>query len=393
MRLQYRHTIYACFTGYIVQAIVNNFLPLLFLTLQDEYAISLGQITALITINFVVQLLVDLIAAKYVDRIGYRASIVLAHGMAALGFLALTVLPEWLPSPYAGIVLAVVMYAIGGGLLEVLVSPIMEACPTDNKEQAMSLLHSFYCWGQVGVVLLSTVFFTVCGIAGWRILATLWALLPIGNAIVFTKVPIAPLLSEDEESLPLRVLAGRRQFWLLLLLMVCAGACELGMSQWASTFVEEGLHISKTCGDLAGPMCFALLMGMARLLYGKFGDRIDLMKFMTGSAVLCAGMYLLTALSPSPFLSLIGCSICGFSVGILWPGTFSMAAASMKQGGTALFALLALAGDVGCAAGPTFIGWMTQFCGGSLRQGILVGLLFPLLLLAALWRFRKITTR
>ncbi len=389
MKLQYKHTIYACFTGYIVQAIVNNFLPLLFLTLQDSYSLSLAQITSLITINFTVQLAVDLIAVRYVDRIGYRPSIVLAHVMAALGFIALTLLPEWLPIPYAGILIAVVIYAIGGGLLEVLVSPIMEACPTDNKEQAMSLLHSFYCWGQVGVVLFSTVFFSLFGITHWRIAAMLWALIPIVNAVIFTKVPIAPLLSDEEKAMPLRRLAGQKTFWLLLLLMVCAGACELGMSQWASAFAEKGLHVSKTIGDLAGPMCFAVLMGTARLLYGKFGDRIDLVSFMTASGILCAGMYLLTALSPSPVLSLIGCSICGFSVGILWPGTFSIAASSMKQGGTALFALLALAGDVGCSAGPTVIGWMTQLCGGSLNRGMLIGLVFPLLLLAGLYGFQK----
>ncbi len=389
MSFRYQHTIYACFVGYIVQAIVNNFLPMLFITLQNEYAISLGQITSLITINFVVQLLVDFACAAFIDKIGYRAGILLAHGTAALGFAMLAVLPQLLPDAYSGILIAVIIYAVGGGLLEVLVSPIMESCPTDRKEQAMSLLHSFYCWGQAGVILLSTVFFFLFGLTNWRILALLWAIVPLCNGLFFAKVPIASLLPDNEDSLSIHALLKNRLFWILVLLMICAGACELAISQWASTFAERGLSVTKSIGDLAGPMCFALLMGTARLLYGKFGDRIEMTQFMTASGILCAAAYLLTALSPIPLLSLIGCGICGFSVGILWPGTFSIAAASLKRGGTAMFAFLALAGDIGCSAGPTVLGWVTACCGNSMNKGILAGTIFPLLLLVGIALYRK----
>ncbi|MBE6825899.1 MAG: MFS transporter [Ruminococcus sp.] len=384
MRPDYNVTVRACFAGYIVQAVVNNFVPLLFLIFQSQLGLDLGQITSLITINFTTQLLVDLLAARCIDKIGYRAGIVVAHVFAAAGFVMLAVLPFVMPA-YIGILLSVICYAIGGGLLEVLVSPIVEACPTAHKEKTMSLLHSFYCWGQVGVVLISTLFLMCC--AQWRILALIWALLPAVNAVVFLRVPIAPLV-EEGSSMTIRQLFRKPVFWLLMFLMFCAGACELAVSQWASAFAEQGLNVSKTIGDLAGPMFFAVLMGLARLLYGKWGDRVDLRKFIAASGILCAGAYLLTALSPWPVLSLLGCGICGFSVGIFWPGTFSMAASALKKGGTAMFAFLALAGDLGCAGGPTFVGIITDLCGERMHCGILAGVLFPLLLLGGMALYR-----
>ncbi|MBQ7013620.1 MAG: MFS transporter [Oscillospiraceae bacterium] len=384
MRPDYNATVRACFAGYIVQAVVNNFVPLLFLIFQSQLGLDLGQITSLITINFTTQLLVDLLAARCIDKIGYRAGIVAAHVFAAAGFVMLAVLPFVMPA-YIGILLSVICYAIGGGLLEVLVSPIVEACPTAHKEKTMSLLHSFYCWGQVGVVLISTLFLMCC--AQWRILALIWALLPAVNAVVFLRVPIAPPV-EEGASMTIRQLFRKPVFWLLMFLMFCAGACELAVSQWASAFAEQGLNVSKTIGDITGPMFFAVLMGLARLLYGKWGDRIDLRKFIAASGILCAGAYLLTALSPWPVLSLLGCGICGFSVGIFWPGTFSMAASALKKGGTAMFAFLALAGDLGCAGGPTFVGIITDLCGERLHCGILAGVLFPLLLLGGMALYR-----
>ena len=380
----YRKTMTACFIGYIVQAIVNNFVPLLFVTFQTSFHIPLSRITLLITINFLVQLAVDMLSAGFVDRLGYRASAVLAHMCAAVGLVLLTVLPDLLPDPFVGILIAVVIYALGGGLLEVLVSPIVEACPNDNKEQTMSLLHSFYCWGHVGVVLLSTVFFAVCGIANWRVMAWLWALLPLANAILFLRVPIYSLHAEGERGLTLRELFSSRVFWLLMLMMTCAGASEQAVSQWASAFAEQGLGVSKTVGDLAGPMAFATLMGTSRLLYGKYGDRLDMGLCMKGSCVLCIASYLCISLVPSPVAGLIGCAVCGFSVGVLWPGTFSRAAATVRGGGTALFAMLALAGDLGCSGGPTLAGFVSDLAGGNLRMGILAAIVFPVLLLGAL---------
>ncbi len=388
-RDQYKPTIYACFTGYIVQAIVNNFAPLLFVTLQNTYQIPLGKITMLITVNFGVQLLVDFLSAFWVDKIGYRKSILAAHICAAVGIVGLAVFPVVLPNAYAGLLAAVVIYAIGGGLIEVLISPIMESCPTGNKEKAMSLLHSFYCWGQVAVVLLTTVFFQWVGIQNWRILACVWALVPLGNVILFARVPMAPLVEEGAKSISPGQVLRTPLFWILAGMMVCAGASELSVSQWASTFVEQGLQVSKAVGDLAGPMAFAVLMGCARLFYGKFGDRMNLERFMIGSGILCVLSYLGITLVPSPVVSLAACGICGLSVGIMWPGTFSMAAATLKNGGTMVFALLALAGDLGCSGGPTLAGLVAQRMGGDLKIGILAAVCFPLLLIAGILLCRK----
>ncbi len=385
MHLTYKHTIVSCFIGYVVQAIVNNFVPLLFLTFQSTYGIPLSRITLLVTFNFAVQLLTDLAAAKFVDRIGYRAGMILAHLFSALGLIGLTVLPEVLP-PFAGILLAVTVYAVGGGLLEVLVSPVMESCPTDNKEAAMSLLHSFYCWGHVGVVLLSTVFFALAGTENWKILAWVWALIPLCNGLVFLKTPMAPLMGEGETGMTFGELFRNKTFWLLLVMMVCSGASEHSVAQWASAFAEQGLGISKTVGDLAGPMTFAVCMGLARLVYGKYGEGISLGRFMAGSAGLCALSYLLISLSPWPALSLAGCALCGLSVGIMWPGSFSTAAVALKRGGTAMFALLALAGDLGCGAGPTLVGFLSDAAGGDMKLGILAAIVFPVTMLLCLLR-------
>ena len=381
---KYQKTMYACFVGYIVQAIINNFVPLLFLTFEKNYHIPLSQITMLITFNFGVQLVVDFFAAKYVDRIGYRTSIVLAHVCSAAGLIGLAVLPELFPNAIMGLMIAVVIYAVGGGLIEVLISPIMESCPSKHKEKAMSLLHSFYCWGHVGVVLLSTLFFHFFGIENWKILALVWAIIPVVNGIVFCKVPMASLMEEGETGMTLRELAGNGTFWILMLMMVCSGASEQGVSQWASTFAEKGLQISKTMGDLAGPMFFAILMGASRAFYGKYGDKLDLNRFMVGSSILCVLSYLCISLSPSPLLSLIGCGICGLSVGIMWPGSFSRASQSLPKGGTAMFAMLALAGDVGCGSGPTVVGYVTGLVGEDLKRGILAGVIFPVLLLVGI---------
>lgn len=381
MKEQYNQTITACFVGYVVQAIVNNFVPLLFLTFQRSYEIPLSQITLLVTFNFGIQLLVDLLSVGFVDRVGYRICMVAAHILSAAGLILLTILPEVLPSAFAGILISVMVYAVGGGLLEVLVSPVVEACPSDNKEKAMSMLHSFYCWGHVGVVLLSTLFFHLAGIDHWKVLAWIWAVIPLCNAFAFMKVPIAALMEEGETGLKLKELFRIKIFWIMLIMMVCAGASEQAVSQWASTFAEKELGIAKAAGDLAGPMAFAVLMGTSRAFYGKYGDRIQLEKFMVGSSCLCILSYLGVSLLPDPRLSLVSCAVCGLSVGIMWPGTFSKASAALPKGGTAMFALLALGGDVGCSGGPTLVGTVSSALGDNLRMGILAGIVFPVLLL------------
>ena len=386
---EYNKTLYACFIGYIVQAVVNNFVPLLFLTFQNQYQIPLGKIAMLITVNFGLQLLIDLASVGFIDRIGYRASAVLAHVCSAAGLILLTILPELFRDPFTGILLAVMIYAVGGGLLEVLVSPIVESCPTENKEKAMSILHSFYCWGHVGVVLFSTLFFHLSGTENWKILALLWAVIPAANGIFFCKVPVPQPGEDGEPGLTLRELAGKKVFWIFILLMLCAGASEQAVSQWASAFAEKGLGVDKTVGDLAGPMAFAVLMGSSRAFYGKYGEKINLERFMICSGILCILSYLVISLVPVPVISLAGCALCGLSVGILWPGTFSMASAEVKGGGTAMFALLALAGDLGCSAGPGLAGAVSGYFGDNLHAGILAAVIFPVLLLAGIGWKRK----
>lgn len=382
-KFNYNTTILSCFVGYIVQAIVNNFIPLLFITFQNSYNIPLSKITLLVTFNFCIQLTVDLLATKFVDKIGYRASILIAHITSASGLILLAILPE-IMNPFTGILISASIYAIGGGIIEVLISPIMESCPTDNKEKAMSLLHSFYCWGHVGVVLLSTIFFKLAGIENWRILCGLWAIVPILNGILFIKTPIAPLISSEEKGMTLKELFKNKVFWLLVIMMVCSGASEQAVSQWASAFAEQGLGISKAAGDLAGPMTFAIVMGATRAIYGKYGDKIKLDSFMLISTALCVFSYLLISLTPSPIISLVGCALCGASVGIMWPGTFSKAAASLRSGGTAMFALLALAGDLGCSSGPSLVGAVSGIADGNMKAGILTAVIFPVTLIICL---------
>lgn len=380
---KYEHTIYASYIGYITQAVVNNFAPLLFLTFARNYGLTLDKITLITTVNFAVQLLVDLLSARMIDRIGYRVSVVTAHIMAAAGLVGMAVLPVVLPDAYVGLMIAVAIYAVGGGIIEVLISPIVEACPTEKKEAAMSLLHSFYCWGHVGVVVLSTAFFACFGVDNWRILAVLWAVIPLCNSIYFLMVPLYPI-GNGQERMPLRGLLRQRVFWLLMVIMICAGASEQAMSQWASSFAESALHVSKTIGDLAGPCMFALLMGASRALYGKYSDKIPLKRMMMGSAVLCIACYLIAVFSKSPLASLTGCALCGFSVGIFWPGTFSMAALHLPAAGTAMYALMALAGDIGCSAGPTVVGMVANANDSRLTVGLLAAMVFPLVILAGI---------
>lgn len=387
IRKSYEHTIYASYIGYITQAVVNNFVPLLFLTFASDYSLSLDRITLLTTVNFLVQLVVDFLSARVIDRIGYRISILFAHLCAGLGLLGLAVFPALSGNAYAGIMAAVVLYAIGGGIIEVLISPIVEACPTRKKEAAMSLLHSFYCWGHLAVVLLSTLFFRLCGIGSWRILACLWSIVPFFNMIYFSLVPIYPIAAEHEK-LSLGALLRQKTFWLIVVLMICAGASEQAMSQWVSAFAESALSVSKTVGDLAGPCAFAFFMGTARALYGKYSDYIPLKKMMTGSAVLCIVCYAVAIFAGSPILGLVGCALCGFSVGIFWPGTFSIAAAALPRGGTAMYALMALAGDLGCSSGPTVVGMIANAAGDNLKSGLLAATVFPVVMLLGIGMIR-----
>ncbi len=397
MKLTYKHTLIACYTGYITQAIVNNLPPLLFMTFHNQFGISLEKIAVLISANFVIQILVDIASSKITEKLGVRRTMMLAHICSAIGFSCMGVFPFVLPDPFAGLLLAAAFNSVGGGLTEVLISPIVDSLPGDEKASAMSLLHSFYCWGQVSVVLLSTLFFTLCGVENWRVLTALWAAVPFLNTFLFAKVPLCPFVEEGTEEIPLRKLFASKLFILLCLLMISAGASELAASQWASLFAEAGLKVSKTTGDLLGPCMFAVLMGTARLIYGIFGGKMKLIPVIAASSVLCIVSYGIMVLSPFPILSLVGCALCGLSVGIMWPGVFSLASEKYKSGGTTMFAVLALAGDVGCSSGPAVVGIFVNMAengvtllpaadavSSGLKTGLLCAALFPLIMIAGM---------
>lgn len=388
----YNHTVFACYFGYVVQAIVNNFAPLLFLTFRSEFDLPLSKITSLVTINFLFQLFIDVIAAKFVDKIGYRRCIVAAQFFSAIGIACLGFLPDVMPDPYVGLLISILLYATGGGLIEVLVSPIVEACPIKAKKAAMSLLHSFYCWGHLFVVLLSTLFFAIFGIENWRVLALVWAVIPFINGFYFTQVPIQLLTTEDEK-MSLKSLFSSKQFLLFMIIMVCAGASEQGMSQWASVFAELGLNVSKTVGDLAGPSLFAITMGTSRVIYSKISEKVDLSKYMTLCSIICICSYVIASFVPNPAISLVGCSLCGFSVGVMWPGAFSLASEKFPRGGTAMFAILALAGDFGCSFGPTVVGFATNMVNEDIKKGVFAAVVFPVMLIISLALMGKIKAK
>ncbi|MDD3920733.1 MAG: MFS transporter [Eubacteriales bacterium] len=390
MQKNYRRTLQACYLGFIIQAISANFAPLLFLKLRSEFGITLGQVALIPSVFFLTQLAVDLLCARFVDSIGYRRAIIASQVAAAVGLSGLAWLPGLFRDPFTGIIISVFIYAIGSGLLEALCSPIVEACPFEHKERVMSLLHSFYCWGSVGVISLSTLFFAVFGIAHWRILACVWALVPLYNIYNFATCPIERLVANGE-GMSFKQLFKAPLFWTAVVVMVCAGASELSMAQWASAFAESALGLSKTAGDLAGPCMFGITMGISRVIYGKYGDKIELTAYMMGSGVLCLVCYLLASLSASPIWGLAGCIMCGFSVGIMWPGGISISSRKMPLGGTAMFALLAMAGDLGGVFGPSLVGYASQQFGDSLRTGLLLGCIFPIILIAGLLAMRRVS--
>jgi len=374
--------------GFVTQAICANFVPLLFLTFYKDYNISFSKLALISTCFFFTQLVVDFICAGIVDKLGYRVCIIAAEVTSGLGLAGLAFLPDLLPSPFGGIIVCVIIYAIGSGLTEVLGSPIIEACPFENKDAMMSLLHSFYCWGWVVVVLGSTVFFAIWGVENWRILALIWAIIPLYNIYNFATCPMEPLV-EEGKSMTMIELFKSKTFWMFIVLMVCAGSSEIAMGQWASAFAESALNVSKQVGDLAGPCGFAVLMGISRFLYGKFGEKVDLTIFMMISGILCLACYLLAGLAGIPLLGLIGCAVCGFSVGIMWPGSISISAKVLPTGGTAMFALLALAGDLGGAIGPAIIGNVSQKAADNLQMGVLAGIGFPIVLVICVLYIRK----
>lgn len=393
----YRATLIACFLGYVTQAIAINLLPLLFVTFQREFAVSLEKLGLLVTVSFLVQMTVDLLASRFGDRLGYRAGSIAAHVCAVLGLAALSVLPYGLPDPYVGLMIGTVLMAIGGGLIEVLISPIVDAFPGEGRPGIMSLLHSFFSWGFLAVVLLSTLYFTLCGIENWRWLPLLWAIPPFVTGVLFCFVPIPePKTEEGGSKTVLRRLFTAPSFWLMMLLMLCAGSAEIAASQWASLFAEVGLGVPKAMGDLLGPCAFALLMALSRVYFAGGQRAKNMSRSLTACGVGCVIGYLLIVLSPWPLLSLGGFGICGFSVGLMWPGVLSLGAKAFPTGGTAMFSLLALCGDIGCSIGPGMVGAISntlQRMGeptlDALKWGLAAATVFPLILVIAVRVLRR----
>ncbi len=388
IKKNYKKTQIACYLGFVTQAICANFVPLLYITFHNIYNISFSMLALVSTCFFVTQLVVDFLCAGIVDKLGYRTCVITAEVTSGLGLAGLAFIPDLLPLPFYGIIICVIIYAIGSGLTEVLVSPIIEACPFENKDKMMSLLHSFYCWGWVAVILVSTAFFALFGIGKWKIMALIWSMIPLINIYNFATCPIESLVEEGTGMTMLELLKTKT-FWIFIILMICAGSSEIAMGQWASAFAESALHVTKTVGDLAGPCGFAICMGISRLLYGRFGDKVDLTIFMMASGTMCLVCYLVSGLANNPLVGLIGCALCGFSVGIMWPGSISISSKILPTGGTAMFALLALAGDVGGSLGPAIVGSVSQYAADDLRVGILAGIGFPLVLTITVLYIRK----
>lgn len=384
----YKKTLIACYLGFITQAISANFTPLLFLTFKNTYRISFETIALIPMVFYFSQFFVDLLATKYVDVIGYRKCVVASQILSSIGLASMAFLPEMFSSPFVGILISVVLYAIGSGLIEVLISPIVEACPFDNKEGVMSLLHSFYCWGAMGTILGSTVFFYIFGLNNWKILTLIWAIIPLYNAFNFMKCPIERLVQEGE-SMGVKALLKTPLFWLMIILMICAGSSEIAMAQFASAFVESALGISKTIGDLAGPCLFALLMGISRVIYSKNSEKLDLVNVMLVCSLMCTFCYLLASLSNIALFGLIGCGACGFTVGIMWPGSISISSMKCPKGGTAMFAILALAGDFGGTVGPAIVGNVSKMLNDNLQIGLLAGIIFPIIMMLSLLILKK----
>ncbi len=379
----------ACYTGYIVQGIINNIAPLLFVIFSNKFDISLDRLALLITINFATQLIVDTLSIKFADIIGYKKLAVASQGIAFIGLSSLGILPNILENAYTGIVISIVLSAIGSGITEVIISPIVESIPGEKKTSEMSLLHSFYCWGQVFVVLLTTIMIRLLGNDLWYIAPIIWSIIPLINSVNFISVPIQPNLTKEEKT-PFFKLLFSKQFILCIIIMICSGASEIGMSQWSSYFAETGLKVSKVTGDLLGPCLFAVLMGTGRMIFGFVGEKLNLKVALSVSAVLCALCYMGTSFINNAVVSLLICALTGITVSIMWPATLSLAARLFPKGGGAMYSILALSGDTGCTLGPWFISFMSiqlsqgSSSGDALKTGLGFGSLFPILMIVAI---------
>lgn len=389
MKLSYKQTVLTCYISYIASAAANNLVSLLFIIFQDDFGLSNIQLATVVSANFFTQIILDLIGAKYVDKVGYRPIALIGSAFLVIGLISIGLIPMIISNTFVALCIASVIYAIGSGLNEVIISPIIEALPGEQKEAAMSILHSFYCWGHVGVVLLSTLYFVVVP-DKWFILPMLWAIVPLISLILFTSVPIR-ILNEDSESqsLPFSTLFKNKLFWLFCLLMLCGGAAEQCMSQWSSFFAESELGVSKLIGNLLGPCFFALMMAITRTIYGKYSEKMPLISALLLSSIITVAGYLMSSLIPNPYIALIGCGIVGVGVGLYWPGVLSVSSNAIPAGGASMFALLALFGDLGCSVGPQLTAVVSEIFGGRLKAGLFASIIFPIVIGVSMFLYIK----
>ena len=389
MKRDYDLTIRVCFVTCVVQAVVINFAPLLFVMFSREFGLPMSSLTALISVNFGIQLVIDASSVFFLQRLGYKGAMLLSHICCSAGLLLLPILPVKLSNSFVGLIIPTLLYGIGAGLIEVIVSPIVESCPIENSETTMSLLHAFYSWGYAAVVLLSTAFFAVFGISRWQILTLIWAMIPLVNMLLITRAPMPPVTRIEGGMSGIGRLFKTPAFLLALVMMICSGGSEQAVCQWSSAFAESALGVSKTMGDLLGPTFFAITMGIARTLFGKLGGKLDLGKCMLGSSALCIVCYLTLSFSRAPVLSLVACGMTGFACGIFWPGTLSMISDRITNGGSAMFSLLALAGDIGCNVGPSFAGAVASAKGDDLRAGLSAATVLPVVMFICVLLFTR----
>lgn len=378
-KINYTPTKISAYVGYFVQAIVNNFLPILFVAFQDIYGIGYEKLGRLIVFNFITQMVTDILSPKIISLLGYRKTAVMCQLIAALGLTLAAVLPNVLPNAYIGIVLAVIVYAFASGLMEVIISPMIEMLPTSNKSGNMSLLHSFYCWGQAITTVGTTLLLSAFGYRGWTYIPLIWAIVPFINAFSFIRVPIVEPQPERKSD-SFRVLFSDRRFRVFMLIMLCAGASEIAMAEWASVFAQNALGVSQIAGDLAGPCAFSLFMGLGRLLYAAFSEKISYRSTVIVLGLCCAVCYYIAAFASIPIFALAACALCGFTVSILWPGTISAGAVAFPRGDAVMFSVFAMCGDIGCCIGPWLLGVVAEHF--TLNIGFAVSSFFPLLMVA-----------
>lgn len=402
----YQLTTISCFVGIFCQAVSSNITAILFIPLMTLYGLSYVHLGLLVGINFTTQVLVDIIASRLVDRYGFRVFVLPSDILAVIGLVLFGLTPVLFDNILTGLVFSTIIFSASCGLQEVMLSPIVNAIPHNDKGPAMALMHSFYAWGQVATIIITTLFLFFFGIENWQVIVFLWALVPLVNFFMFLAAPFPGVIHENQR-MTMRDLI-LKPFYLVALLAIMGGAAtELVMNQWSSTFSEKVLELPKVTGDILGMCGFAVFLGLGRVLYGRYGSKINMNNVLVGSAAAAVVCYIAVAISPLPAISLAACAVCGLAASLLWPGTLVITAEKYPLAGAWIFAILAAAGDIGAASGPFAAGVITdltrqmpsilQFAASlqllpdqfAIRIAILLSAIFPLFTLACHWFLKQ----